>query len=138
LTKGNDWLIVVNISNRADFHQGENRDKICTPLGNLFWYKLICSYFREVLTQTFVQDNLLSYCTKKTTGGIPPMAEGRIKWYSEKKGYGFIESEKHGEVFFHKTGIEDPGFFGLKQSDLVSFEIKETSRGKQAVKVRPI
>ena len=66
------------------------------------------------------------------------MAEGRVKWYSEKKGYGFIESEKHGEIFVHKSGIENPGFFGLQQSDLVSFEIKETARGKQAVKVKRI
>jgi cold shock protein len=66
------------------------------------------------------------------------MAEGRIKWYSEKKGYGFIISNEHGEVFFHKTGIENCGFFGLKPSDLVSFEIKETTSGKQAVKVRSI
>ena len=35
------------------------------------------------------------------------MAEGRIKWYNEKKGYGFIESEEEGDIFVHRSGIED-------------------------------
>jgi CspA family cold shock protein len=39
------------------------------------------------------------------------MAEGRIKWYNEKKGYGFIESDEEGDVFVHKSGIVDHGFF---------------------------
>ncbi len=66
------------------------------------------------------------------------MAEGQIKWYSEKKGYGFIETEDNGEIFVHKTGIEDHGFFGLRQSDKVSYEVKKTDKGEQAIKVKPI
>ncbi|MBW1898245.1 MAG: cold shock domain-containing protein [Deltaproteobacteria bacterium] len=66
------------------------------------------------------------------------MAEGQIKWYSEKKGYGFIETEDNGEIFVHKTGIEDHGFFGLRQFDKVSYEVKKTEKGIQAIKVKPI
>ncbi|MCK4985542.1 MAG: cold shock domain-containing protein [Desulfobacterales bacterium] len=66
------------------------------------------------------------------------MAEGRIKWYNEKKGYGFIESDEDGDIFVHNTGIEDHGFFTLQADDRVSFETKETQRGKQAFKVRRI
>ena len=66
------------------------------------------------------------------------MAEGRIKWYSEKKGYGFIETDNESDIFVHRTGIEDHGFFELQKLDRVSFEIKETPRGKQAFKVRRI
>jgi CspA family cold shock protein len=69
---------------------------------------------------------------------IQSMAEGQVKWYNEKKGYGFIETEDNGEIFVHKTGIEDHGFFGLKQFDRVSYEIKQTAKGAQAVKVKPI
>ena len=66
------------------------------------------------------------------------MIEGRIKWYNEKKGYGFIESDEEGDIFVHKTGIKDHGFFTLRQDDRVSFEVKETQRGKQAVNVKRI
>ena len=66
------------------------------------------------------------------------MLEGRIKWYSEKKGYGFIESDEIDEIFVHSSGIEDHGFFTLDSNDRVSFEIKNTPRGKQAVNVRRI
>ncbi|MGD2187679.1 MAG: cold-shock protein [Desulfobacterales bacterium] len=66
------------------------------------------------------------------------MAEGRIKWYNEKKGYGFIESDKEGDIFVHRTGIEDHGFFTLRSDDRVSFEVKQTQRGKQAVNVKRI
>jgi CspA family cold shock protein len=64
------------------------------------------------------------------------MIEGRIKWYSEKKGYGFIESDDHGDVFVHKSGIDDHGFFPLQKSDRVTFEIKDTPKGIQAVRVK--
>jgi len=64
------------------------------------------------------------------------MAIGRIKWYDEKKGYGFIESDAHGEVFLHRKGIKDFGYFGIHKNDEVSFEVKETPRGVQAVDVK--
>jgi len=66
------------------------------------------------------------------------MPEGRIKWYNEKKGYGFIKTENGEEVFLPKTGIRDPGYFGLQKDDHVSFEIKKTNRGSQAFNVKLI
>ena len=66
------------------------------------------------------------------------MAEGQIKWYSEKKGYGFIETDNEDDIFVHSSGIKDHGFFVLQKFDRVSFEIKETPRGRQAVNVRKI
>ena len=65
------------------------------------------------------------------------MAEGRIKWFSEKKGYGFITTEQNEDVFVHRTGINDYGYFGLQKDDPVFYEIKETVKGKQAVNVKP-
>ena len=64
------------------------------------------------------------------------MKEGTVKWYSEKKGYGFIETETHGDVFMHSSSILDHGHFGLHKLDRVSFEIKETPSGLQAVNVK--
>ena len=66
------------------------------------------------------------------------MTEGRIKWYNEKKGYGFIESDENGDIFVHSSGIEDHGFFTLRTDDRITFEIKETQRGKQAIRVKRI
>lgn len=66
------------------------------------------------------------------------MAEGRIKWYSEKKGYGFIVTDDEGELFLHRSGIKQYGHFGLQKDDRVTFEVKKTPRGDQAVNVKPL
>lgn len=65
------------------------------------------------------------------------MVEGRIKWYKEKKGYGFIVTEEHGDIFVHRSGVQEFGHFGLQEGDPVVFEIKETPKGKQAVNLKP-
>jgi CspA family cold shock protein len=70
--------------------------------------------------------------------GSQTNTEGQIKWYSEKKGYGFIETDSEGDLFVHSSGIKDHGFFTLQKLDRVTFEIKETPRGKQAVNVKRI
>jgi len=64
------------------------------------------------------------------------MADGRIKWYNERKGYGFIEREDGDDLFFHRNGIEDLGHFGPRKDDPVVFEVKSTPRGLQAVRVK--
>ena len=64
--------------------------------------------------------------------------EGYVKSYSEKKGYGFINTEEYGVVFVHKTGIKKFGHFGLQKGDHVSFELKDTPKGKQAIDLQPL
>lgn len=64
------------------------------------------------------------------------MADGRVKWFNEKKGYGFIESGEHGDVFVHFTAIEGSGFRSLHDGDEVTFEVEKGDKGLQAVKVR--
>ena len=66
------------------------------------------------------------------------MPQGRIKWYSEKKGYGFIETDDDADIFFHASKIADHGHFGLQKQDLVTFDLKSTPRGLQAVNVKPV
>ena len=66
------------------------------------------------------------------------MAEGQIKWYSEKKGYGFIETNEDGDLFVHHSNIKEFGYFGFQSGDLVTFEVIETRQGQQAVNVRPV
>lgn len=64
------------------------------------------------------------------------MAEGRVKWFNDKKGYGFIESDEHGDVFVHYSAIDGSGFRSLSEGDAVTFEVEDGNKGLQAVKVR--
>ena len=63
------------------------------------------------------------------------MAHGRVKWFSEEKGYGFIEGEKE-DFLVHYTEIVGEGFRTLEEGSEVDFEVVEGRRGrKQAVRV---
>ena len=63
------------------------------------------------------------------------MAEGTVKWFSEKKGYGFIEQEDGPDVFVHHSAINMSGFKTLYEGDRVSFEIGEGTKGPAAENV---
>jgi CspA family cold shock protein len=63
------------------------------------------------------------------------MAEGRIKWFNDSKGYGFIEQEDGPDVFVHFSEIQMDGFKSLKEGDKVAFELSEGPKGPQAIKV---
>ncbi|UNC92383.1 cold-shock protein [Candidatus Contubernalis alkaliaceticus] len=63
------------------------------------------------------------------------MEEGKVKWFSTEKGYGFIEREQGGDVFVHFSAIEGDGFKTLEEGQRVSFEVVEGSRGPQAANV---
>ncbi|HET7207041.1 MAG TPA: cold shock domain-containing protein [Terriglobales bacterium] len=60
---------------------------------------------------------------------------GRIKWFNNSKGYGFIEAEKGPDVFIHYSGIVGNGHRTLKEGDRVSFETVHGSKGPQAINV---
>lgn len=63
------------------------------------------------------------------------MAKGRVKWFNEKKGYGFISREDGGDVFVHFSSIKKEGFKTLYEGDEVEFEISEGPKGLQATNV---
>ena len=64
------------------------------------------------------------------------MSEGRVKWFNDKKGYGFIETEDQGDVFVHYSAIEGEGFRSVSEGEQVSFEVERGPKGPQAVRVR--
>lgn len=66
------------------------------------------------------------------------MAEGKVKWFSDQKGYGFIEQDNGDDVFVHHSEIIGSGFETLAEGDRVSFEIGEGKKGPAAQKVRKI
>ncbi|HDN84668.1 cold-shock protein [Candidatus Aerophobetes bacterium] len=61
--------------------------------------------------------------------------EGTVKWFDDRKGYGFISRANGKDVFVHFSNIVQEGFKSLKEGDKVSFDVQETERGLQAVNV---
>ena len=64
--------------------------------------------------------------------------EGKVKWFNETKGYGFIEQDNGPDVFVHHTAITGEGFKTLSEGQRVSFEVEETSKGLKAKNVQII
>jgi CspA family cold shock protein len=60
------------------------------------------------------------------------MSRGKIKWFSNQKGYGFIESEEGEDVFVHFSAIQSEGFKTLNEGQLVEFEKVAGPKGPQA------
>lgn len=63
------------------------------------------------------------------------MSVGKVKWFNEIKGYGFITTDEGTDVFVHYSAIEGDGFRTLNENDEVEFEITEGPKGPQAVNV---
>ncbi len=63
------------------------------------------------------------------------MTEGIVKWFSEQKGYGFIEQEDGPDVFVHHSDIDMPEYKSLAEGDRVSFELGEGTKGPAAKNV---
>ena len=64
------------------------------------------------------------------------MAEGRVKWFNEKKGFGFIESDECGDIFVHYSAIQSPGFRTLTENQRVSFDVEQGQKGPAATNVK--
>ena len=63
---------------------------------------------------------------------------GRVKWFNDRKGFGFIEVEGGKDVFVHHSAIQGEGFKSLKEGDAVEFEVTNGPKGPQASNVRKI
>ena len=63
------------------------------------------------------------------------MQKGKVKWFSDAKGYGFIEVEGNRDIFVHYSAIERDGFKSLSEGQEVEFEVVDGAKGPQAAKV---
>ena len=68
------------------------------------------------------------------------MSKGRVKWFNNEKGYGFIEfaDESSEDIFVHYSAILCDGYKTLKEGDIVEFTLVETTKGNQAINVKEV
>ena len=64
------------------------------------------------------------------------MATGKVKWFNDQKGFGFIASEDNRDVFVHHTVIEGDGYKTLEDGETVEYEAEDSAKGLKALKVR--
>ncbi|MDL2286490.1 cold shock domain-containing protein [Desulfococcaceae bacterium OttesenSCG-928-F15] len=62
-------------------------------------------------------------------------SQGTVKWFNDKKGYGFIEQDSGGDIFVHHSSIMMEGFRTLAEGERVSFEVEQNARGSAAKNV---
>lgn len=65
------------------------------------------------------------------------MSEGKVKWFNESKGFGFIEKSDGGDVFVHFSAIQAAGFKTLTEGQMVSFDVVQGAKGPAAENVKP-
>lgn len=65
----------------------------------------------------------------------PEMAQGKVKWFNEAKGYGFIEQDSGKDIFVHYTSIQSEGFRSLDEGEKVLFDISDGQKGEMATNV---
>ncbi len=66
------------------------------------------------------------------------MITGTVKWFNEKKGFGFLSREDGDDVFVHHTSIQGDGFKTLSEGQQVEFEVQDGPKGPQAVNVKAL
>ena len=66
------------------------------------------------------------------------MPKGKVKWFNESRGYGFIELEEGGDVFVHYSSISGEGFKTLHEGDEVEFDVIEDAKGPKATNVTKV
>ena len=66
------------------------------------------------------------------------MVQGKVKWFNDAKGFGFLQQEGGPDVFVHHTAISAEGFRSLAEGDVVEFEVKQGPKGLPAASVRKV
>ncbi len=67
------------------------------------------------------------------------MSTGKVKWFNDQKGFGFIQADEGGpDVFVHHTAIKAEGFRSLAEGQAVEFEVQSSDKGPKAVDVKPL
>lgn len=77
-------------------------------------------------------------CSRRREG--VNLSKGRVKWFNNEKGYGFIETEEleNQDIFVHYSAIDCEGYKTLKEGDIVEFNLITTAKGHQAINVKEV
>jgi CspA family cold shock protein len=71
-------------------------------------------------------------------GGGSKVTQGKVKWFNNQKGYGFIEGESGSDIFVHYSAIKSDGFKTLNEGELVQYDVVDGPKGKQATNVTKV
>ncbi len=66
------------------------------------------------------------------------MKLGKIKWFNNEKGYGFIEGNDNEDIFVHYSAIKQEGYKSLSEGQIVEYQLLETKKGLQAINVKEV
>jgi CspA family cold shock protein len=81
----------------------------------------------------------LTYLLMQIKKGVAVMAQGKVKWFNDQKGYGFISNDDgSGDVFAHYSAIQSEGFKSLAEGDSVEFEVVNSDKGPKAANIKKI
>ena len=129
--------ITVDFRSKLSYNGAADEDlpsawiNVCRLLG-----KVPCNVPDLTLRDFFHGSGCKSRVTD-TEQGVRSMAEGTVKWFSDSKGFGFIEQADGPDVFVHFSAIQAEGFKTLSEGQRVSFEVTEGPKGPQAASVVP-
>ena len=84
----------------------------------------------------FIRSGMNSSRAKNLTRQVAQSVKGKVKWFSDQKGYGFLSKDDgSGDVFVHFSAITGDGFKSLAEGDPVEFEVVESDKGPKAANV---
>ena len=93
---------------------------------------------KEVKVVTVIQNPESDPGKIKLSGESKKMAKGKVKWFNDAKGFGFLEQENGEDVFCHFSAITGEGFKSLQEGDDVEFDVVKGPKGLQAANVRKV